>query len=127
MIKGIGLDAVEIGRIEKLIDDPRFLAKIYTEAERELIRASGQLAAQRAAGNFAVKEAVAKAFGCGLSGCPPRCVEVLRNEQGAPVVMLSGEAKRKMEDWGIAAIWVSITNTRELAVAQAILEQPLIQ
>ena len=50
------------------------------------------------------------------------CVEVLRNNLGAPTVTLSGEAKRKMEDLDATAVWISITNTGNLAVAQAILE-----
>ena len=65
MIVGIGTDIVEIGRVEKAYARAGFAQRVYTEREREMI--GGRAA--RAAGNFAVKEAVGKAFGTG-AGIP---------------------------------------------------------
>ena len=93
MITGVGTDLVEIARVQKAIGRSAFLEKIYTEKERELIAKRPV----RAAGNFAAKEAVAKALGCGFAGIAPREIEVLRKPSGLPFVVLHGKAKRKAE------------------------------
>ena len=93
MITGIGTDLVEIARVQKAIGRSSFLEKIYTEKERELIA----VRAVRAATNFAAKEAVAKALGCGFSGIAPIEIEVLRKPSGMPYVVLHGRAKEKAE------------------------------
>ena len=91
MITGIGTDLVEIARVQKAIGRSAFLEKVYTEKERELIAER----AVRAATNFAAKEAVAKAFGCGFAGIAPAEIEVLRQPSGQPYVVLHGRAKEK--------------------------------
>ncbi len=118
MILGIGTDIVQIERIEKAIARKGFLEHTYTEAERQLI-------AQRAvcaAGNFAVKESVVKAFGTGFSCISPREVEVLRRENGSPYVSLYGAAEKYFRELGGERIHVSISNEREYAVAYVVLE-----
>lgn len=118
MITGIGTDLVEIARVQKAIGRSAFLKKVYTEREQELIAKRPT----RSAGNFAVKEAVAKALGCGFSGISPIEIEVLRDVTGMPYVVLYGRAKKKAEDKGIARIHVSITDTEQYAQAYAICE-----
>ena len=93
MITGIGTDLVEIARVQKAIGRSSFLEKVYTEKEQELIGAR----ANRAATNFAAKEAVAKALGCGFAGIAPVEIEVLRQPSGMPYVVLHGRAKAKAE------------------------------
>ena len=66
MILGIGTDIIEVARVARLVDKygPRFLAKIFTPAERDIcLGAANQ--AQRLASRFAAKEAVMKALGTG--------------------------------------------------------------
>ncbi len=118
MITGIGTDLVEIARVQKAIGRSSFLEKIYTEKERELIA----VRAVRAATNFAAKEAVAKALGCGFAGIAPAEIEVLRQPSGMPYVMLHGRAKERAERLGISKIFVSITDTAEYAQAYVICE-----
>jgi holo-[acyl-carrier protein] synthase len=118
MITGIGTDLVEIARVQKAIGRSAFLEKVYTERERELIAARPA----RSAGNFAVKEAVAKALGCGFSGIAPGEIEVLRDEAGGPYVVLHGRAKQKAENQGITRVHVSITDTEQYAQAYVICE-----
>lgn len=118
MITGIGTDLVEIARVQKAIGRSAFLKKVYTEREQELIAAR----AVRSAGNFAAKEAVAKAMGCGFSGISPIEIEVLRDVSGMPYVVLHGRAKRKAADMGITGVHVSITDTEQYAQAYAICE-----
>ena len=65
MILGIGLDIIETARVEKALQNPVFLKKVYTEGEQEyLAKRKGN--AQSAAGIFAAKEAVSKALGTGF-------------------------------------------------------------
>ena len=66
---------------------------------------------------FAVKEAVAKSFGTGFRGFWPGDIEVLRDELGKPYVILHGEAERIGKELRISRIHVSISNTKEYAVA----------
>ncbi len=119
MITGIGTDLVEIARVQKAIGRSSFLEKVYTEKERELIA----VRAARAATNFAAKEAVAKALGCGFAGIAPREIEVLRQPSGMPYVVLHGRAKEKAESLGITSISLSLTDTKEFAQAYVICER----
>ena len=78
--------------------------------------------AQRAAGNFAVKESVAKAFGTGFRTISPIDIEVLRDGSGKPYVVLHGTAKDLQEEKRIRQIHVSISNTKEYAIGYVIME-----
>ena len=116
MVIGIGVDSVEIRRVQKSCESSHFVERIFTEEE---IRQFDKKKI-RAASDFAGKEAVVKIFGTGFSGCEPSEIEILRNSQGAPYVRLSGRARRIAEELGITDIQISITNTSELATAFAI-------
>ena len=118
MITGIGTDLVEIARVQKAIGRSAFLEKVYTEKERELIAVRDV----RAATNFAAKEAVAKALGCGFAGIAPAEIEVLRKTSGMPYVVLHGRAKEKAEALGITRIQISLTDTKEFAQAYVVCE-----
>lgn len=113
MIIGIGTDMIEIERVVKACQKESFLRKCFTEHEIQLI----QKDKVKAAGNFAVKEAVSKLFGTGFRGIELTEIEVLRDELGKPFIQLYGNAKKKAEQLGITNIHVSITNTKELASA----------
>ena len=116
MVKGIGTDLIEIERIKKACDTEAFLVRCFTEKERNMIKDNSR----RAAGNFAVKEAVSKVFGTGVSGFSLKDIEVLRDDFGKPYVNLYGRAKVISETLGIDRIHVSISNTKTLAVAFAV-------
>lgn len=116
MITGIGVDLIEVSRVKKACESKRFLERIFTEVELELISTD----MKKAAGNFAVKEAVAKMFGTGFSKCAPIEIEVLRDEMGKPYVELYGNAKKLAKEQRIAYIHVSITNTKEYANAYVV-------
>lgn len=121
MIKGLGIDIVEIARMERNLANAHFMERVFTGAERAYI-GEGNLAAERAAGNFAAKEAAAKAMGCGFAGCPFDCVEALRDEAGAPYLAFSGAAGRRMAGLGANRAWVSITHAGGVASAVVVLE-----
>ena len=115
MIKGIGLDIVEITRIKKAMDrSERFRLRILSERELSLYN---QLTQQRKveflAGRFAAKEAYSKANGTGIGkGCEFHQIEILKDELGKPIIYFNGE---------IVSGHVSITHTKEYAAAQVIL------
>lgn len=118
MIYGIGTDLIEVERIKKAYEKQSFRKKIYTEQEQQLIAEN----AQRAAGNFAIKESVVKAFGTGFGKISPIDIEVLRESSGKPYAVLHGPAKEYAEAEHILQIHVSISNTKEHAVGYVVME-----
>lgn len=118
MIYGIGTDIIEVERIKHAYEKESFRKKIYTEQEQQLIAEN----AQRAAGNFAVKESVVKAFGTGFGKIAPIDIEVLRESSGKPYVNLHGPAKEFAAAEHILQVHVSISNTKEYAVGYVVME-----
>lgn len=121
LIVGVGIDLIEIDRISKACKKEGFLRRCYTEDEIKLIDGKWQ----RAAGNFAVKEAVSKMFGTGFRGISLREIEVLRDELGKPYVNLYGKASELAKTQMITNIHVSLTNTKDFANAFVIGESIL--
>lgn len=111
----IGVDLIEIARIERAIQrwGDRFLQRIYTEGELRICRRKPW----RLASRFAGKEAVMKALGTGIRGISWREIEILAEPSGKPIVNLSGKAQTKADDLGIGKLAISLSDTREHAVA----------
>ena len=118
---GIGLDLIETARVERSMENPGFLRKVYTPAEQEYLTGR-KMNAQTAAGIFAAKEAVSKALGTGFGNTRWHDVEILRDDLGKPYAVLNGSARERMRAIGGKNILVSITHIRDLAAAQAIIE-----
>jgi len=116
MVIGVGIDMVEIARVEKACGKDAFLRRCYTEQEIQAFRSRPA----SLAGNFAVKEAVSKVFGTGFSGFGLQDIEVLRDELRKPYVNLYGNAAELAGKLGIGKIHVSISNTKEFAIAIAV-------
>ena len=120
MIHGVGTDLCRIDRIVKAMENPRFAQRIYTPAERARLEGLCESRrAERAAGMFAAKEAVAKALGTGFSGFGFSDIEILVGESGQPHAVLHGGAKKIAEN---AVIHVSISHDGGMAVAFAVIE-----
>lgn len=121
MILGIGLDIIETARVEKALQNPVFLKKVYTAGEQEyLAKRKGN--AQSAAGIFAAKEAVSKALGTGFGPISLQEVEIVWDENGKPSVKLTGRALKKLQEMGGKQVLVSITHIKDLAAAQAVID-----
>lgn len=119
---GIGIDIVEIDRIEDLLDKygDRFAEKVFTGAEREYCGKAKRPALHFAA-RFAAKEAVAKAFGTGIGAqLEWQDMEILRDAAGAPHLALSGAGKRFAEEHGIEEVKISLSHARDYAAANAV-------
>lgn len=111
----VGVDVIEIARIQRALDDfgERFLRKVYTERERDRYGARvSELAAR-----FAAKEATSKALGTGIRGIRWREMEVLSNRRGKPVLVLHGSAAARAEMLGLTAFDVSLSHSRTDALA----------
>jgi holo-[acyl-carrier protein] synthase len=123
-VLGVGVDAVEIERLRAAVTrTPGLLPRLFTERERAASTSRcGDLKLGGLAGRFAVKEAVAKALGSGVCGFGFRDIEVLNDERGRPVVELHGGAALLATTLGATNVQVSITHSRELALAQAVVE-----
>ena len=123
-ILGAGVDLVETARIKRMIEkwDHAFCERVFLVREREYCE-SKAIPAQHFAGRFAVKEALVKALGTGIGEHATWLdVEVTRNsETGAPAVSLSGRAAKTAERLGVTGMHVSMSHTRNYAVAQVIL------
>lgn len=120
MIQGVGTDLCRIERIARAMENPRFLERLYTAAERaRLDGLCDERRAERAAGMFAAKEAVAKALGTGFTGFGFADVEILSDEKGKPAVHLHGGAAGLA---GRVNIHLSISHDGGLAMAFAVIE-----
>lgn len=122
MILGIGVDMVEIPRVQEAISRESFCKRVYTERELAMARQRGRQEVAFLAGNFASKEALSKAFGTGIAGFELSEVEVLRQENGRPYILLHGRAKAMFEKLGGRRIHISISNTEEHAISYVIMD-----
>jgi holo-[acyl-carrier protein] synthase len=111
----VGVDIVEIARIERALHDfgERFLHRVYTEQERERYRFRLSELAVR----FAAKEATSKALGTGIRGIRWREMEILPNRRGKPVLVLHGRAAERASALGLGDFSVSLTHSRTDAMA----------
>jgi len=121
MILGVGIDLMEIVRMEEALSKEGFLDRFFSPEEKEYIVSRGKGAAESAAGCFAAKEAALKAMGCGIA-LPLRQVAVLHRESGAPYYDLREQAAEKMKEMGGERIHLSITHSQNTAAAVAIVE-----
>jgi holo-[acyl-carrier protein] synthase len=116
MASGVGIDLLEIDRLERALErHPRLAERVFTDAERDYAAVRARPARHLAA-RFAAKEAVVKALGLS-GGFGLREIEVVAGEP--PTVRLSGRAA---EEAAGERIDVSLTHSREFAAAVAIVE-----
>ena len=113
-----GVDIIEIKRVEKvaLSYGDRFLKRIYTDDEIKYCRGRAPQLASR----FAAKEAVMKALGTGIRGVGWRDVEITRKRGMAPHIKLHGRAKKRASQIGLKGLAISLSHSKEFAVASVI-------
>lgn len=125
MIHGIGTDIVSVARMQRNVEryGVRFARRILTEHEyeqyQEVVHPARFLAKR-----FAVKEAVAKALGTGLSaGVHLRQISVEHDDRGKPSLTYSGHAATLCREAGICSSHVTISDEEQYAVAFVVLER----
>ena len=123
-IIGHGIDAVDVARIEAMLDrhSERFVERCFTAGERAYAESSKRRVEHYAA-RFAAKEAILKCIGTGWSqGVAWTDAEVVREPSGRPTVALHGVAARIASEQGITRWSLSLTHTASMAFASAIAE-----
>jgi holo-[acyl-carrier protein] synthase len=119
----VGTDIIKVERIEAVVArlGDKFVRRILTETERLEYHDSGipiALLAKR----FAAKEAVAKALGTGIGrGVSWQDIQIEHNDNGAPLVVMSGGALRAAKERGGSRVEISISDEAEYVVAFAVL------
>ena len=124
-IVGTGIDITEVARVAASIKrfGKKFLDRVYTKNEIAYCQARKQGAAQSFAARFAAKEAAMKAIGTGLRcGVTWHDVEVGREPGGRPTIIFHGKAAEFAAKLGCKRASLSLTHTKETAMAQVILE-----
>ena len=121
MIVGVGVDIIDIRRIQRSLTrfGERFTDKVLCADERRSL--SGSRLAAYLARQFSAKEAVSKALGTGMRrGVHFRNIEIVRKGSGTPLVRLTGEAKSRAEELGISEIHISMSDEHDYAIAYVI-------
>jgi len=112
-VQYVGVDIIEISRIEESVRrfGQAFIERIYTRKEVDCYKDKLPSLAAR----FSGKEAVIKALDA--PGISPKDIEILSAPDGKPLVTLHGQAKEKAEKLGIKMLDISLSHSREYAVA----------
>jgi len=124
MIVGTGIDITEVPRVRQTIErfGERFLNRIYTTGEIRYCQSKAN-SVERFAARFAAKEAAMKALGTGWSrGVRWRDCEVARKPGSRPNMAFHGRAAEIAAALGVRNVSLSLTHTKEQAMAQVILE-----
>jgi holo-[acyl-carrier protein] synthase len=111
----IGIDIIEIDRIEKAISrwGDSFLHRVYTDPELKLYHNKPLSLAAR----FAGKEAVIKALGPQAQGISWREIEILSDPGGKPSLRLYGKARRRADSLHLDKLAISLSHSKEYAIA----------
>jgi len=122
VLLGVGVDIVSVARVARLWEryGGRFL-RFFADEEITYAQRKAR-GAEALAGAWAAKEALGKALGTGLLGFSPREVALVRKENGAPELRLSGRAAECLRKKKARA-WVSLSHDAGLATAVVILER----
>ena len=124
MIYGVGTDIVKISRIQEMKSLSAFAEKILSSKEMKIASSYNEKRLIKfLAKQFAGKEAVSKAFGTGIrKPILLKNIEILRDENGKPLLNPLGEVKKTMINLGISKSHVSLADENDYAIAFAILE-----
>ncbi len=121
-IFGIGIDVVEVDRIEHSLEQfgERFGERVFTAEERRYCGSQRRPGLHYAA-RFAAKEAVAKAFGTGIGkDLEWLDMEIRRKASGEPELVLTGAGAAFASARGIVEVKISLTHAKQYAAANAV-------
>lgn len=117
MIKGIGVDIIEISRIFDAVRHfgDKFLDRVYTKHEKAYCKKFKTLRYPELAVRFAAKEAYAKALGTGMRGIHWKQIGIVNDKRGKPQIAFEGQVLKNVQ--------VSLSHSNNFAVAYVIIEE----
>lgn len=120
MIRGIGVDAVDIARFRRSLErTPSMQRRLFTDHELAYVAPKADPVPSLAA-RFASREAVMKAMGLGLGAFGFHEVWVDRRDSGEPHLNVTGRAAQLATERGITMWHLSITHTDLVAIAYVV-------
>lgn len=116
MVKGIGVDIIEIDRVKAAVKrhGNKFLEKIFTPAEIKYCKKFNKLRYPEISVRFAAKEAYSKANGTGIRGIRWKEIEVSNETSGKPFLVIKGKKLRNVQ--------VTLSHSQKYAVASVLIE-----
>jgi holo-[acyl-carrier protein] synthase len=124
VIYGVGIDEVEVARVEKKLEETAGLKeRLFTGTEIKYCE-SKKNKAQHFAARFAAKEAFFKALGTGWrKGMGFSEIEIVDDDLGKPACVLHGKVRQYVEELGINGYHISLTHLKDIAAAIVVLEK----
>ena len=115
----LGIDLAEVDRVAGALErwGDRFVARVFCAGELSAQRRHLRARAEHVAGRFAAKEAAMKALGTGWRGVSFREIEVRPDPRGKPTLTFHGRALARAEQLGVESVEVTISHSRNAAVA----------
>jgi len=117
MIQGIGTDIIGLEKIKQYSNKKYFLDKVFTKKEIDYAKAKKDKISHLAT-TFVAKEAIFKALGTGW--LDPKDIEIIRNKNGEPKVILSGKLKKNLKN---KDVMLSLSYSNNYAVAFVIIKK----
>ena len=128
MIRGLGIDIVDLNRIDRVwkrygINFARRILHPEELAELSTLSVTDEVSTRFLASRFAAKEAAAKALGTGFSdGVIPQDLQIKKDVSGKPELLLHGRAKECQSRQGSSSAHISFSHEKSASVAVVILE-----
>jgi len=121
----VGIDVLDVVRMEKFVQNEHFLDKYFTQYEMEYVSKSNRETLSLA-GLFAAKEAFLKALGIGIGGgIDLNDIEIKHDDNGKPYLdVVSNKSKIMLKTMNVEEISISISHTGEIATAICIIKNP---
>lgn len=118
----VGIDVLDVVRMEKFVQNEHFLEKYFTEYEMNYVTKNNRQT-QSLAGLYAAKEAFLKALGIGIGGgINLNEIEIFHNEVGKPYLrVLSSKGQIMLKTMNVADIAISISHTDDVCTAICII------
>ena len=119
----VGIDIIDVVRMEKFVQNERFLDKYFTPYEIMYV-SSTRRSTQSLAGIYAAKEAFLKALGIGIGGgINLNDIEIKHLDNGKPYLqVLSSKSQIMLKTMGVEKICINISHTDEVCTAVCVLE-----
>jgi holo-[acyl-carrier protein] synthase len=124
MILGIGVDVVQVSRMNAWLDQKDLLYRFFHDDEvSDSLSRGGDAVTRSLAARFAAKEAFGKAIGTGLREFSLKEVQVMNDDLGKPQMLLHGNARQALRRHGGGRVHLSLTHEIDNAVAMVLIEE----